>query len=290
MNPLRIGIIGASGYIGGHLRAAAAVSGHSVTGFSRTERAGFRLLVPGRPPDFSGLDAVVNLAGESILGFWTPSKKRAIFDSRIESTKWVVSGLGAPRVLINASAIGYYGETGEQEVTESFPPGNGFLADTCRAWEAATDPATQSGVRVVRLRIGFVLGPGGAMSLLRPLFRAGLGGNLGDGHQWMSCVHVDDVAGMILWALENEKISGAVNAVMASPVRNRDFTSTLAGVLHRPAIFPAPAFALRLVLGELSRVMLDSLRVLPSVAVENGYLFRFHTLSETLQPPGRLKS
>ena len=232
----------------------------------------------------SNLDAVVNLAGEPILGLWTSSKRGRILESRVSSTSRIVEAILAashgPRILMNASAIGYYGDIGEQEVSENSPSGTGFLAETCKAWEAATEPAAQAGCRVIRLRIGFVVGPGGAMNLILPVFRFGLGGILGNGRQWMSCIHVDDVAGMILWSLENESISGPVNAVMPAPVRNADFTRELAAAVRRPAILPAPAFALRLVLGELSRVMLDSVRVVPHVAQLHHYKYDFPTLPD----------
>ena len=279
---LRIGVIGASGYVGQQLAAIASARGHAVTPFSRSVRPGYRLMEPGSYADFNGLDAIVNLAGEPVMGLWTESKRRNILESRVRGTARVVDSLLAapdrPRVLVNASAIGYYGDTEEQPVTEDSQAGAGFLAATCKSWESAAEPAVRAGVRVVRLRIGFVVGPGGAMSLMLPIFRLGLGGKLGNGHQWMSCIHVCDVAGMILWCLENEAIFGPVNAVMPEPVRNADFTRELAAALHRPAFLPVPAFALRLALGDLSRVMLDSARVVPNVAVSQHYPFVFPTL------------
>ena len=256
--------------------------GHAVTPFSRFVRPGFRLFQPDGYADFNGLDAIVNLAGEPILGLWTNSKKQRILKSRVSGTARVVDSLLAapdrPRVLLNASAIGYYGDTGEEVASEESPAGQGFLAETCKAWEAATGPAVRAGMRVVRLRIGFVIGPGGAMSVILPIFRACFGGNIGNGRQWMSCIHVDDVVGMILWCLENDAIVGPVNAVMPEPVRNADFTRALAAAVHRPAILPAPAFALRFALGDLSCVMLDSVRVVPGVAIAQHYSFGFPTL------------
>lgn len=284
VKPMNIGIIGARGYVGSRLGKMASAAGHSVTRFSRESGEGFRRVPPTGPLDVSGLDAVVNLAGEPILGLWTNTKRRAILESRVETTRRIVESLrhGGPQVLVNASAIGFYGDTGEQEVDESSPAGTGFLADVCRAWEADASPAEAFGVRVVRLRIGFVTGPGGALKMIRPIFKAGLGGRLGSGRQWMSCIHVDDVAGMVLWALENSAISGAVNAVNPAPVRNSEFTRELAATVRRPALFPVPAFALRLLLGDLSHVMLDSARVRPSVALRDGYLYRHATLASGL--------
>jgi uncharacterized protein (TIGR01777 family) len=284
---MKIGIIGATGYIGSHLRAAALANRHEVVGFSRSARPGFRRFSQDAVPDFSGLDAVVNLAGEPILGLWTRQKKEKILRSRVETTQRVMEGLAqlpdGPRTLINASAIGYYGDTGENGVSETSPSGTGFLAQTCKAWEEATQGAGSGNVRIVRLRVGFVTGPGGAMRFVLPLFKMGLGGRLGNGRQWMSCIHVDDVAGLILWAIANESISGPVNAVCPEPVRNTEFTRALARAVHRPAILPAPAFALRLALGELSHVMLDSVRVIPEVALTSGYHFRFPKVEAGLQ-------
>lgn len=281
---MNIGVIGATGYVGARLCSLAKAAGHCVVPFSRSVRAGFRRIESSGALDFSGLDAVVNLAGEPILGLWTASKKEKILRSRVQTTRRVVSSLsGGVRVLINASAIGFYGDTGETEVDESAAAGSGFLAEVCQAWEAAALPAEQLDCRLVRLRIGFVTGPGGAMGLVRPVFQLGLGGNLGSGRQWMSCIHVDDVAGMILWALENESVAGAVNAVNPESVRNTEFTRTLARVLHRPAILPAPSCVLKLALGDLSHVMLDSIRVRPAAAQRIGYPFRYPTLEAGLR-------
>jgi uncharacterized protein (TIGR01777 family) len=284
VEPVNIGILGARGYVGTRLSKMAVAAGHSIVPFSRGGAAGFRQILADGPLDFSGLDAVVNLSGEPILGLWTKSKKNEILRSRVDTTHRVVESLhpGGPRVLINASAIGFYGDTGENEVDESSSAGSGFLAEVCQAWEAAAKPAENLGVRLVLLRIGFVTGPGGAMRLIGPLFKLGLGGKLGSGRQWMSCIHVDDVAGMILWALENNTVRGPLNAVNPDPVRNSEFTQILARVLHRPAIFPAPAFALRLALGELSRLLLDRVRVLPTKALALGYRYRHPTLEEGL--------
>jgi len=281
MNTKRLAVFGGSGFVGSVLRREAEQRGMELVCFSRSERVGFRIFRG--PGDLDGCGAVVNLAGEPILGPWTAARRRRIVESRVGGTRRVVEALRGTQVrtLINASAIGYYGDTGEAEVSEGSPAGDGFLAETCQAWEAAAEGA--QGVRVVRIRIGFVLGDGGAMRLIRPVFQAGLGGNLGSGRQWMSCIHVGDVAGMILWALETPALSGPLNAVMPAPVRNADFTKTLAAAVRRPAILPAPALALKLLLGELSRVMLDSARVRPDVAVKLGYAFRFPTLATALQ-------
>lgn len=282
-----IGVTGASGFIGERVCALAAERGDEVVRFSRQPHDGARRFDLKTPPDFSGLDAVIHLAGESIIGLWTAEKKRRIIESRAEGTRRVVEALAAspagPRVLIAASAVGFYGDTGEALVGEDSAAGTGFLAETCQQWEAETMRAEARGVRVARVRIGFVLGRGGAMKMIGPLFRLGLGGNLGSGRQWMSGVHVDDVAGIFLWAAENAAVSGPVNAVMPEPFRNAEFTKAVAKTVHRPAFLPAPAFAIRLALGELSHVMLDSCRVSPQRALDGGYVFRFATLPAALQ-------
>jgi uncharacterized protein (TIGR01777 family) len=283
---MKVGITGATGFIGSHVAAHCDRRGHEIVGFSRHPAAGARLFRLDAPPDLSGLDAIVNLAGEPVLGLWTADKKRRIRESRILGTQRIVEAIQAmgkrPRVLVNASAIGFYGDTGETLVDESSPGGDGFLADVCRGWEGEAGRAESSGVRVVFVRIGFVIGSGGALKLIAPVFKMGLGGKLGSGRQWMSGVHVDDVAGIIGWALENETLNGPVNAVMPAPFRNSDFTRELAKCVRRPAIFPVPAFALRLALGELSRTMLDSVRVAPRIASKGGYSYKFPTLPVAL--------
>jgi uncharacterized protein len=279
---MKVGITGVTGFIGSRVAAHCGRRGHEVVRFSRRPPAGARSFRLDAPPDLSGLDAIVNLAGEPILGLWTEEKKRRIRESRILGARRIVEAIGAiaerPRVLVNASAIGYYGDTRETIADESSPAGEGFLADVCREWEGEAGRAESFGVRVVFVRIGFVIGPGGALKLLRPVFKMGLGGKLGDGRQWMSGVHVDDVAGIVLWAVENDPVRGPVNAVMAEPFRNSDFTKALSKCFGRPAMFPAPSFALRLALGELSHAMLDSARVVPRVAQQGGYAYQFSTL------------
>ena len=283
---MRLGITGASGFIGRRAAEMARARGWEIVPFSRTPRdAATRKFVPGEPADVDGLDAVLHLAGESVLGLWTAKKRARIMDSRVLGTRSIVDGFARakhpPRVLISGSAIGYYGDTGDREVDESSPPGAGFLADVCRAWEAEAEKVRDA--RVVLLRIGFVLGRGdGAMKLVLPVFRAGLGGRLGSGKQWMSCIHVDDVAGMALWAVGNESLRGPVNSVLPHPVTNSDFTRTLARALHRPAIFPVPSFVLRLVLGRMASMLLSSSRVRPAVAENSGYRYEFKDIAAAL--------
>lgn len=290
---MKIGVTGATGFIGSRVGDLVLERGHSLVTFSRrassprSERAEVRPVPEDAAPDISGLDAIVNLAGESIFGPWTSEKKRRVLESRVGLTRRLVEamarGPARPSVLVNASAVGYYGDTGETLVDEESPAGSGFLADVCRAWEAEAVKAEALGVRVVRVRFGVVLGwNGGALKVAGPVFRLGLGGRLGSGRQWMSGIHVDDAAGMILWALENGNVIGPLNAVMPEPFRNETFTRELARAVRRPAFLPAPAFAMRLALGEMSRMLLDSSRVAPARAVAGGYAYRFAALPEAL--------
>ena len=283
---MKVGITGVRGFIGSRVAARCGARGIEVVGFSRNPGPGARRFELTAVPDISGLDAIVNLAGEPILGLWTKEKKRRVQESRVLGTRRLVEAIAQsgqpPRVLVNASAIGFYGDTGENVVDEFSAAGKGFLADVCRQWEAEAARAASHGVRVVFVRIGFVLGKGGALKPLGPLFKLGLGGKLGSGRQWMSGVHVEDVAGMVVWALENDRLAGPLNAVMPEPFRNVDFTRELAQCVKRPAILPAPAFALRLALGELADSMLGSTRVIPRVAQSAGYTYQFATLPSAL--------
>jgi uncharacterized protein len=288
---MRLGITGASGFIGGHVTRLAVAKGWEVVSFSRRPRdERTRRLVPGEPADVEGLDAVLHLAGEPVVGRWTSEKRRRIMESRVMGTRSLAEGFARaahpPRVLISSSGIGYYGNTGDTEVEENSPAGRGFLADVCRAWEAEAMQVRNA--RVVILRTGLVLGrEGGTMKLILPVFRAGLGGRLGSGRQWMSCIHVKDMAGLALWALGQEKLVGPVNAVMPHPVTNTAFTRLLARAVHRPALLPAPAFVLRAVLGEMSSLLLDSSRVRPGVAEECGYPYEFADVESALEQVAR---
>src|SRR5690606_31494290 len=223
-------------------------------------------------------DAVVNLAGAGIARRWTRAAKRLILDSRVRTTEAVVRALqraGGPRVLVNASAVGYYGPRGDERVTEREGPGDDFLARVCRAWEAAAVEAERAGVRVVRLRTGFVVGRGGGLRLMALPFRLFVGGPLGSGRQWMPWIHIEDVVGMIRFALDRDDVSGPLNVSAPEPVRNRDFAWGLGGVLGRPSVFPAPALALRLVMGEAADMILTGQRAVPEAALAAGYRFRF---------------
>ncbi len=287
---MNIGITGASGFIGKAIIDLALRRGHEVTAFTRDPAR----TIPGctmrgfaldRVPDLSGCDAIIHLAGEPILGLWTPAKKRRIVESRVQGTRRIVEAINAsatkPEVLVCGSAIGFYGDAGERELTEQAPAGRGFLAETVSAWEAEALKAED--VRTVLLRTALVLGKGsGALGVMAPLFRAALGGPLGDGQQWVSWIHLEDEVRLALFAVENLDIHGPLNAAAPWPVRNADFTQILAHTLHRPALLRAPAFALRL-LGDLSHELLDSKRVLPAAALEHGYGFRFSDLEPALK-------
>jgi uncharacterized protein (TIGR01777 family) len=236
------------------------------------------------------IDAVVNLAGEPIAsGRWTETRKRAIRASRIEGTRVIVRVMREheprPAVLVNASATGYYGDRGDEELDETAPAGTDrFTASLCKAWEAEAMAAEPLGVRVVRLRTGVVLAPeGGAMPKMLLPFRAGLGGPIGGGRQWMPWVHVDDVVGIVAAALGDEAWVGPVNVTAPNPVRNAEFTKTLGRVVERPAVLPVPALALRLVLGEMATILLDSQRAVPAAALARGYEFRYPRLAPALE-------
>jgi hypothetical protein len=283
-----LGITGGTGFIGYAVQKAAVAQDDRVILFSRKAGMGRRLLSFTEPLDVSGCEGLVHLAGESIMGLWTRAKRRRILESRVEGTRRLVEGIAAatikPRVLVSASAIGYYGDTGDRLMDEDSAVGRGFLAEVTQAWEEEAQQAESLGVRVVRLRIGLVLGAGGgAMKLLAPLFRAGLGGRLGSGQQWVSCIGIQDLAAMVLTCLHDETLRGAVNAVMPEPVTNREFTKLTARAAHRPAIFPVPAWVLRLLLGDLSSLMLSNQRVLPSRLTKWKFHYRETTVEAALQ-------
>lgn len=238
-----------------------------------------------------GLDAVVHLAGENVgSGRWTPARKASIRDSRVYGTRVLCNALAGlafpPKTLVCASAVGCYGDRGEEVLTEESPPGTGFLAGVCREWEAASESAARSGIRVVTLRIGVVLSAkGGALSRMLPFFRAGLGGVMGTGKQYVSWISLDDLAGIVLHALVCADLRGPVNAVAPAPVTNREFTGALGKALSRPTPLPVPAFALRLAVGRemADALLLASARVVPRRLEETGYRFRFPEIGEALR-------
>jgi len=247
-------------------------------------------LAPLSPAAVSGFDAVVHLAGESVVGRWTAEKKKAIRDSRVLGTRHLVAALAQaevkPRVLVCASAVGFYGDRGDELLREESPSGQGFLPEVCREWEDASRIAGDAGIRTVNIRIGLVLSAkGGALAKLLTPFKLGLGGRIGSGQQWWSWIHVDDIVGGIHHAMRSESLAGAVNLVAPNPVRNAEFTRVLASVLGRPAFFPVPEFALRMAFGKMAagELFLSSQRTEPGKLLAEGYEFRFRELRGALE-------
>jgi len=289
---MKIALTGATGFVGRGLAAMCEERGIAVTGISRSGKGNVPGVEEWQTPermDFRGHDAVINLAGEPIDRRWTDALKKRFRESRVDFTDQVVAAIAAcpegerPKALVNASAVGVYADRGDETLDESAPPGQGYLADLCLDWEKAAARAAEHGVRVASMRIGLVLGPEGrAWRKLRLLFRAGLGGRLGTGRQWMPWIHVADLREAILHVSSHESITGPVNAAAPGSVRNTEFTRELAATLHRPALFPAPAFALRLVLGEFASVLLASQRVVPEALIESGFRFRHPSLGDAL--------
>ena len=290
----RILVSGVSGPIGAALLPSLRTSGWTVVRLVRGTAAGggqvaWDPAVAIAPEAVSGFDAVIHLAGESIFGRWSAAKKRKIHDSRVAGTLNLASALARaeekPRVFVCASAIGYYGNRGDEGLREGSAPGTGFLAEVCREWEEATTPAVQADIRTAHIRTGIVLSPrGGALGAMLLPFKLGLGGRTGDGRQWMSWIDVQDMVGAILHILKNDLLQGPVNMVAPKPVRYAEFTLTLASVLSRPAIFPLPAFAVKAVFGEMGEeLLLGSQKVEPGKLISSGYPFRYRELRESLE-------
>lgn len=293
MTSLNILASGTSGPIGGALVPALEAAGHRVTRLVRrapAARGEFQWdpSKPIVPETVSGYDAVIHLAGETIVGHWDAKKKQKIRDSRVTSTRNLVQALvqsaNTPRVLISASAIGYYGDRGSEMLTENSEPGYNFLGMVCREWEAATQPAAEAGIRTVQVRIGVMLSmAGGALKQMVTPFRYGLGGIIGNGKQYWSWVALDDVVGAVQHALAHEGLAGPVNVVSPHPVTNIDFTRAIAQVVRRPALFPLPPFAVRLFFGQMGEeLLLASARVLPTKLEASGYKFRYPELKPAL--------
>jgi uncharacterized protein (TIGR01777 family) len=293
---VKVAVTGASGLIGSSLVPFLAGRGHPVLRLVRRTPATAdeaRWDPDGGTVDraaLDGLDAVVHLAGENLAsGRWTEERKRRLYSSRVGPTRLLAQTLATlprrPMVLVSASAMGYYGDRGDELLSEASPPGRGFLPQLCVDWENATQPAAAAGIRVVTTRTGLVLTPrGGVLGRMLPPFKAGIGGVLGSGRQYMSWIAIDDLLSALEHALTQPALSGPVNAVGPSPVTNREFTQALARVLGRPAIAPAPAFALRLMFGEMAdAALLASTRVLPQRLVASGYRFRFPELEPALR-------
>lgn len=298
---MKILVTGSSGLVGTALVSALARGGHTVCRLVRPQSPGGEgakegFVVAWNPATGElggagvGADAVVNLAGASIAdGRWTTQRKELLRSSRIETTRALVGALAKmntrPSVLVSASAIGYYGDRGDETLTEESNPGADFLAGLAQEWEAEALKAEALGIRVVLARFGIILAhEGGALPKMMPPFKIGVGGKLGSGQQWMSWVTLEDVVGILRFAIENAPVRGAINIVSPQPLQNAEFTYVLAKAMHRPALFPAPAFALRLALGEMAdALLLSSQRVAPQVLEKLGYQFLHSDLSAALR-------
>ena len=294
---MRILISGSSGLIGSALVPLLTGQGHQVVRLAR------RAVAPGNDVavwdpaagklETSALeqtDAVVHLAGESINALrWTGERKERMRESRVRGTRLLSESLAQlavpPRVLVSASAVGFYGSRGDEVLTEESPAGSDFLSDVCQEWEAAAGPARQKGIRVVNMRIGMVLSAkGGALPAMLPAFKAGAGGKLGDGRQFVSWIAIDDLTRAIQHAITTESLSGPVNAVSPNPVRNLEMTQALGKVLRRPTILSMPAFAVRLIFGEMGdALLLSSQRVVPRRLLDSGFIFRFPDFETSLR-------
>lgn len=281
---MKIGVTGATGFVGRHFLAAARNAGHEVTGFSRNPRptpgfAEMRRWQPVREADFSGLDALVNLAGESLVGVWTKKKRDAIRRSRVDDTCALVARLRElpqpPSVLVSSGGAAYYGDAGDTDLLETAPAGQGFLSEVARAWEDAARLAADF-TRVVTIRTSLALGPdGGPAAVMKRIFKCGLGGRFGSGRQWTPWIHVTDLARLYLHAVETSALTGPVNAAAPGAVRNRDFTTAIARAVHRPAFMPVPACALKLLPGGAGDMFLHSQKLVPAAAEASGFSFLF---------------
>jgi uncharacterized protein (TIGR01777 family) len=285
-------LTGASGLIGSALRPSLQVEGCELWRLTRRKPLERQIAWdPARPLDpeaVSGFDAVIHVAGENIAGLWTAAKKRRILQSRVVGTRNLSEALAKtpqpPTVLVAASAIGYYGDRDDEILNEESSAGSGFLPEVCQQWEAAAQPAKDAGIRTVHIRTGLVLSQeGGALAKMLPVFRMGLGGQVGSGRQWWSWIHIEDLVAAVLYLLRDESLCGPVNFVAPSPVTNGEFTKTLSARLHRPAFFSVPAVAARLALGRAAdELLLASARVEPARLAQAGFCFRHPTLGEAL--------
>jgi uncharacterized protein (TIGR01777 family) len=275
---MRVGLVGGSGFIGRHLRAALTARGDEVVTTSlRAPSAAAQAI--------ASCDAVINLAGESISQRWSPAAKRGIYSSRVGGTRALVDALAGqtkrPSIYISASAVGYYPPSETATYVETSPHGDDFLGELCAAWELEALRAAQLDMHVAIVRTGVVLGSdGGALAAMLQPFRLGLGSVIGSGRQWISWIHIDDVIGIYRMALDG--VSGPLNATAPHPVNNAELTRALASALRRPAFFRVPSFALRAAFGEGATILLHGQRVLPARTLESGYMFRFTTLDEAL--------
>jgi uncharacterized protein (TIGR01777 family) len=283
--PMRIAIAGSSGFVGSALVPALAVAGHTVVRLARG--------LPD-PGVLDGIDAVVNLAGESVDERWTADRKRRIRSSRIETTDRLARTMAAlprrPSAFISASAVGIYGNRHDETLDETSTPGSGVLADVAQAWEAAADPARQAGIRTVHPRFGMILAAhGGALAKMLPPFKMGAGGKIASGKQWMSWIALADVVDAIRFAIETPSLAGPANYTAPTPVTNAEFTQALGAALHRPTMATIPSFALKLAFGEMAEeVLIAGQRAYPRALERAGYAFRYPRLAEALRAVLRL--
>jgi uncharacterized protein len=289
---MHIGITGASGFLGRQIIQNALTRGHRITPFSRKTAnsiPGCEAVRSFSPEiDLRGIEGIIHLAGESILGLWTKQKRDKILRSRIDGTRWIVDAISQapnkPLVLVSASGGGIYGNRGEETLTENSSTGStGFLAEVATVWEAEGSKAEFAGVRYVPVRVALVLGKdGGAIPLMKTIFQMGIGGNLGTGKQWMPWIHVADVAALFLHALETESVRGPLNGASPNPVRNEEFTKSMGKTLGRPTFLTTPEFALRMLPANEGSLVLDSQRIIPEKALQTGFHFRFPELQSAL--------
>lgn len=293
---MNVTLTGATGFVGNRLLAKLLADGHRVHVLGRRRSSSLDASVAfsewnaeSEPPpeSLASTDAVIHLAGEPVAQRWTAAAKARIRNSRVEGTRLLVNALWRqaqrPSLFVCASAVGIYGSRGDEILTETSAAGQGFLAEVVTDWESAARSAEPLSIRVVSLRLGVVLGQGGALTKMLPPFKLGLGGRIGSGRQWMSWIHARDAVALILFALENSSLRGPVNATSPQPVINLEFTRELAAALHRPAIFPVPQAALKLLFGEMAGVLLASQRVLPKAAQAAGFQFRYPELRPALE-------
>jgi uncharacterized protein len=296
---MKILITGATGLIGRAICRRLADEAHQLVVLSRrpdsAEMEGARVfrwepaLGPPESGVWEGVDAVIHLAGESVAALrWTDEQKRRIRDSRVIGTRHLLEGIKAaadrPKILVSGSAVGFYGNRGDEHLDERSAAGQGFLPDVCRQWESEALRGREMGLRVVMVRSGVVLSTdGGALEKMLLPFKLGLGGRMGDGRQWFPWIHIDDIAGIFCHALFSAGLSGPVNGVAPGIVSNGEFTNKLAAALRRPVIFSVPEVVLKIVMGEMAEIVLHSQRVIPRAAMDSGYRFRFQTLEPALR-------
>jgi uncharacterized protein (TIGR01777 family) len=297
---MKILVTGATGLIGKALCRQLANESHQIVVLSRhlenarvvPDAQAFRWEPEQGPPSsevWEGVEGVIHLAGESVAGTrWSDEQKRRIRDSRVRGTRNLVDGIRSvtnrPKVLVSASAVGYYGNRGDERLDEQSVPGQGFLSDVCVEWEEEASKARELGLRVAQVRVGIVLSTsGGALEKMLLPFKLGIGGRLGSGRQWWPWIHIDDIAGIFRHALLTPALNGPVNGAAPQIVTNEEFTKELAAVLHRPVFFPVPEMALRILMGEMGEVVLTSQRVAPQVALDSGYRFHYQQLRPALQ-------